>query len=176
MAKNTIIMNRFERLLHRLSLNKIEPNIFLGGAGAGGVGAEARLFGGLVAAQATMAAQKTELEFPIHSLHAYFLRPGRPERDIEFRVSHDKQGRNFAVRTVRAWQGEKQIFQLQASFQRTETGVHHQQPMPNAPPPQTCLIETSYAVVVIGRTCPSTFEWQRKLPQTARCHPNSKCG
>ena len=128
-------MNRFDRLLNRLNLQQAQPNVYLGGAGQGGVGGEARLFGGLVAAQATMAAQMTETNFPIHSLHAYFLRPGQPEHDIQYHVSHDKQGRNFAVRTVKAWQNNNLIFQLQASLQRPEPGVEHQQSMPQAPQP-----------------------------------------
>jgi len=109
--------------------------MFIGGAGEGGVTENARLFGGLVAAQATMAAVQTVGEFPLHSLHAYFLRPGRAERDIEFHVSHSKQGRNFAVRTVLAEQQGELIFQMQASFQRPAQGVHHQPDMPPVPPP-----------------------------------------
>ena len=80
-------MNRFNRLLHRLSLEEQSPSVFVGGAGEGGVGGEARLFGGLVAAQAVMAAQYTVDDFPMHSFHAYFLRPGRAEEDIVFNVA-----------------------------------------------------------------------------------------
>ncbi|MEM9622246.1 MAG: acyl-CoA thioesterase domain-containing protein [Pseudomonadota bacterium] len=137
-------LTRFERLLKRLALQpaalgeqSAEHSIFVGGAGEGGVGAQARLFGGLVAAQATMAAQLSETEFPLHSLHAYFLQPGRPEQDIEYHCLASKQGRNFAVRRVEAWQNGALIFQLQASFHRPEAGVHHQQPMPGAPPPES---------------------------------------
>jgi len=95
----------------------------------------ARLFGGLVAAQATMAALQTVDEFPLHSLHAYFLRPGRAEADINFHVDRSKQGRNFAVRSVSAEQNGELIFQMLASFQRPAQGVHHQPPMPSVPPP-----------------------------------------
>ena len=62
-------MNRFQRLLKRLELDQPEPDLFSGGAGEGGVGAEARLFGGLVAAQAAVAAMRTVEAFPLHSLH-----------------------------------------------------------------------------------------------------------
>ncbi len=136
--------NRFQRLLQRLDLQAVQDpaaaadvSIFSGGAGEGGVGAQDRLFGGLVAAQASMAAQLTVDEFPMHSLHAYFLRPGRPERDIYYHVRNSKQGRNFAVRQVEAWQNRELIFQLQASFHRPESGVAHQQQMPDAPQPET---------------------------------------
>ena len=128
-------MNLFERLLRRLQLKQLEPNLFVGGAGEGGVTENARLFGGLVAAQAAMAAVNTVDTFPLHSLHAYFLRPGRPDADIAFHVSSGKDGRNFAVRNVAAVQNDELIFQLQSSFQRPAAGVHHQPSMPEVPPP-----------------------------------------
>ena len=106
-------MNLLERLLKRLSLKETQPNVYLGGAGEGGVTANERLFGGLVAAQATMAAQRS-VPGPqvLHSLHSYFLRPGRAATDIVFRVDVSKEGRNFSVRHVEAWQQEQLIYQL----------------------------------------------------------------
>lgn len=130
-------MNRLERLLQRLDLEKAEDGLYLGGAGAGGIGSEARLFGGLVAAQACMAAQRSVSGPAIHSLHAYFLRPGRAHAPIEYRVIRTKDGRNFQAREVSAWQHGERIFQLQASFQVPEDGVIHQDPMPAAPEPET---------------------------------------
>ena len=125
-----------ERLIQRLQLNPGDTDVYLGGAGSGGVTANERLFGGLVAAQATMAAMRTVEEFPIHSLHSYFLRPGRPDADIEFHVTRSKEGRNFAVRNVAAWQSGSLIFQLQASFQRSAEGLHHQPSAPKVPTPE----------------------------------------
>ncbi len=129
-------MNLYDRLLRRLQLTEQQPDLYLGGAGEGGVTENARLFGGLVAAQATVAALNTVQAFPLHSLHAYFLRPGRPDADIEFHVSAAKDGRNFAVRNVAAIQREELIFQLQASFQRPVSGVLHQPSMPDVPAPE----------------------------------------
>ena len=110
--------------------------MFVGGAGEGAIGGEARLFGGLVAAQAAMAAQNTVDDFPMHSLHALFLRPGRAERDIAYRVTPLKDGRNFRSRRVEAWQKGDCIFILVASFHRPENGVEHRPTMPDAPPPE----------------------------------------
>ncbi|MEM7098834.1 MAG: acyl-CoA thioesterase domain-containing protein [Pseudomonadota bacterium] len=129
-------MNRFERLLTRLDLKSPGPGVFLGGAGAGGIGGEARLFGGLVAAQAAMAAQLACPEFPMHSLHAYFLRPGRAEKDIEFHVRITKQGRNFHNCLVDALQSDEPIFQLIASFHRLHDGVQHQDEAPETSAPE----------------------------------------
>jgi len=132
---NTTRSDLLQRLLRRLNLQAADADVFIGGAGEGGVTENARLFGGLVAAQATMAALRTVQEFALHSLHAYFLRPGRPDADIEFRVSSGKDGRNFAVRNVAAVQHAELIFQLQCSFQRTAAGADHQPRMPEVPAP-----------------------------------------
>lgn len=130
-------MSRLDRLLRRLTLTEVEPDAFQGGAGEGGIGSESRLFGGLVAAQAFVAAQNTVPDFPVHSLHAYFLRPGRASSDIEYRVARTKEGRNFQAREVSAWQNGERIFQLVASFKRARNGVEHQDPMPHAADPGT---------------------------------------
>ncbi|MCH1549980.1 MAG: acyl-CoA thioesterase II [Pseudomonadales bacterium] len=127
-------MTLLERLIHRLDLKACGPDQYIGGAGAGGVTENARLFGGLVAAQATMAALRTVDGFTIHSLHAYFLAPGRPDENIVFTVSRAKQGRNFAARNVTAEQNGHTIFQLQASFQRPVEGVDHQSTPADVPP------------------------------------------
>ena len=124
-----------ERLLERLSLTADGPDRFRGGAGAGGVTVENRLFGGLVAAQAAVAAARTVRDVPIHSLHAYFLGPGRPDRDMRFEVRRIKEGRNFQARCVEVWQQDRIIFHLQASFTRPVPGVGHQAPVPEAPGP-----------------------------------------
>lgn len=126
--------NRLERLLNRLALEEARADVFLGGSGAGGVTENERLFGGLVAAQATMAALRSvDTTLRLHSLHSYFLLPGRPAQDIEFHVTRSKEGRNFRVRQVDAWQQDKRIFMLQASFQRPEEGVARGPAMPAVP-------------------------------------------
>jgi len=129
-------MSLLQRLLRRLTLDRLGEDIYSGGSGDGGVTKNSRLFGGLVAAQATMAAQLTVAEFPLHSLHAYFLRPGRPNLDIVYEVARVKEGKNFVVRNVSARQNDEIIFQLQASFQRLERGVDHQDPTPEMVDPE----------------------------------------
>jgi acyl-CoA thioesterase-2 len=95
-----------------------------------------RLFGGQVIAQALMAAARTvEGRLP-HSLHAYFLTTGKPEVPVEFEVQRVREGRAFATRRVLALQGGEPILNLASSFQREEPGDEHQQPMPEAPPPE----------------------------------------
>ena len=132
-------MTLLERLIKRLDLRTDGPDRFLGGSGEGGVTNDARLFGGLVAAQAAMAAMKTvESPLKLHSLHCYFLRPGRAEEDIVFLVSRTKEGKNFQVRSVLAQQGNDTIFQLQASFQSPEEGPYHTTSAPQVALPEQC--------------------------------------
>ena len=91
-----------DRLIRRLDVQAWGDDRYRGGSGVGGVTAADRLFGGLVVAQATVAALRhvavTSREFALHSLHSYFLRPGRAEQDIELRVQTTKAGRRFQAR------------------------------------------------------------------------------
>lgn len=123
------------KLIRRLDLAPTSPTTFLGGAGERGAGAAKRLFGGLVAAQATVAATRTvtDAEMTLHSLHSYFLRPGRPATDIAYEVSVIKAGRNFHARQVVASQGDDVIFSMQASFTRRTGDVGHARVMPDVP-------------------------------------------
>jgi acyl-CoA thioesterase-2 len=82
------------------------------------------VFGGQVAGQALIAAGRTidEPDRHVHSLHAYFLRPGDPKRPILYEVDRIRDGRSFSTRRVVAVQHGRAIFNLQASFHDEETG------------------------------------------------------
>ncbi len=58
----------------------------------------------------------------MHSLHAYFLRPGDPDHPIVYEVDRIRDGRSFTTRRVVAVQHGKAIFHLSASFQVVEEG------------------------------------------------------
>jgi acyl-CoA thioesterase-2 len=89
-----------------------------------------RVFGGQVAAQAVRAAQLTvPADRPIHSLHAYFIRPGRPGEPIDMLVERPRDGKSFTSRRVKAVQFDEVIFDMIASFHRTETGPEYQIPI-----------------------------------------------
>jgi acyl-CoA thioesterase-2 len=122
-----------ERLLSSLDLEALDRDLFLGDPGPG----HGRLFGGMVAAQSVMAAGRTvDPDRPLHSLHAYFLRPGGHDAPIRLTVDRIRDGRTFATRRVVAHQGGEAIFNLSASFARPEEGIAHQDPMPEAPDPE----------------------------------------
>jgi acyl-CoA thioesterase II len=98
--------------------------------------AHQRVFGGQVAGQALVAAGRTVVsDRPVHSLHAYFLRPGDPSTPIVYRVDHSRDGQSFTTRRVVATQRGEQIFVMSASFQVAEAGLDHQVAMPAVPDP-----------------------------------------
>ncbi len=101
-----------DRLVARLDLDEVGTDEFVGGGGPGGVGAPGRLFGGLVAAQAFVAAARTTDVGPIHSLHLYFLRPGQVSVPIRYEVERIKQGRNFHAREIRSPVSRSSIMML----------------------------------------------------------------
>jgi acyl-CoA thioesterase-2 len=116
-------------LIRLLDLEKIEENIFRGRSPDV---ERQRVFGGQVAGQALVAAARTvDDRFHVHSLHAYFLRPGDPAVPILYEVDRIRDGRSFITRRVVAIQHGKAIFNLAASFHRPEGGLDHQMPMPN---------------------------------------------
>src|SRR5213082_1295157 len=122
-----------DRLLELLDLEQIEVNIFRGRSPEERV---QRVFGGQVAGQALVAAGRTvPLDRPVHSLHAYFLRPGDPSIPIVYEVDRIRDGKGFTTRRVVAVQHGKAIFNLSASFQLPESGLEHQRPMPEVPGP-----------------------------------------
>ena len=117
-----------------LTLERIEDDLFRSVV----VSKEpAGLFGGQVAGQALVAAGRTvPPDRLVHSLHAYFIRPGDPAVPIVYTVDRVRDGRSFATRRVTAIQHGKVIFTLSASFHHPEPGLEHAEPMPKVPPPE----------------------------------------
>jgi acyl-CoA thioesterase-2 len=120
-------------LVDLLDVEQLDTDLYRGSRQPGGVG---RVFGGQVIAQALQAAQRsTDAPKVAHSLHAYFMRPGDEDHPIIYRVVRDFEGRSFATRRVIATQGGQPILSLTASLQVPEDGLHHQDTMPDVPPP-----------------------------------------
>lgn len=117
-----------------------------------------RVFGGQVLGQALRAAQYSVQERAIHSIHAYFLRPGDHKLPIDYNVERTRDGGSFSARRVVASQRGIPIFTLAASFQKHEPGLEHQQPMPAVPAPErltavhgTALDESVLAPIKVRR-------------------------
>jgi acyl-CoA thioesterase-2 len=127
-----------EDLVDLLDLEAIEVNIFRGAQPREENPLLQRVFGGQVAGQALVAASRTvEPERRVHSLHAYFLRPGDMKIPILYEVDRIRDGRSFTTRRVVAIQHGRAIFNLQASFMVEEAGYEHQAAMPDVPPAES---------------------------------------
>ena len=120
-------------LIDLLNVEAIEVNIFRGRSPDE---KRQRVFGGQVAGQALVSAARTidEQVRGIHSLHAYFVRPGDPNVPILYEVDRLRDGKSFSTRRVIAIQHGKVIFNLQASFHADEPGLDYQLAMPSGVP------------------------------------------
>ena len=79
-------------LVELLDLERIEVDIFRGRSPDENL---QRVFGGQVAGQALVAAGRTvPPDRAVHSLHAYFIRPGDPDLPIVYTVDRIRDGRS----------------------------------------------------------------------------------
>ena len=143
------LQDPLQKLIDLLALERIEENLFRGPSQDLGWGT---VFGGQVLGQAlSAAAQPVPSDRLVHSLHAYFLRPGAVDRPIVYDVDRIRDGTSFTTRRVVAIQNGRPIFNLAASFQEAEEGFEHQDAMPDAPPPEALLSEQDLARVIADR-------------------------
>jgi acyl-CoA thioesterase-2 len=126
-----------DRLVRLLDLEQLEVNLF---RGVSPPESPTRVFGGQVAGQALVAAVRTVPDDRgVHSLHAYFIRPGDPRVPIVYETERVRDGRSFTTRRVLAIQHGEAIFALSASFQVAEEGLEHSEPAPSDVPGPTSL-------------------------------------
>jgi acyl-CoA thioesterase-2 len=117
-----------------MALEQVDRDIFTGWCHSG---APLRAYGGQIAAQSLIAAGRTidDPDRHVHSLHGYFLRPGRTKDSIAYLVERPRDGRSFSTRIVRAVQQGETIFMMTASFSHSDEGPEHQFTMPDLPGP-----------------------------------------
>jgi acyl-CoA thioesterase-2 len=121
-----------DSLVGLLDLEQLEVNLF---RGVSPPERNTRVFGGQVAGQALVAAGRTVPDDRlVHSLHAYFIRPGDPSVPIVYEAERVRDGRSFTTRRVLAIQHGEAIFSLSASFQLPQRGLEHSEPMPDDVP------------------------------------------
>jgi acyl-CoA thioesterase-2 len=120
-----------------------------------------RVFGGQVLAQALTAASRTVVVSRVlHSLHGYFLRPGRTDIPIVYDVETVRDGGSFSSRRVVARQGGQIIFYLSSSFHEIESGFEHEDPWPEGVPgPDECPGLSEVLSKISGR---SAAMWERE--------------
>ena len=145
-----------DRLIDLLDLEQIEVNIFRGRSPEERV---QRVFGGQVAGQALVAAGRTvPPDRPVHSLQAYFIRPGDPAVPIVYLVDRVRDGRSFTTRRVSAVQHGETIFTLSASFHQPEPGPEYADPMPDVPPPEAVERNSDRLARLLGQAPPQVRE------------------
>jgi len=121
-----------QEIVDILNVERIEENLYRGRNHN-----TEHVFGGQVLAQAIAAAYRTvDPQQELHSLHAYFLRPGDWKVPILYEVDRIRDGRSFGTRRVVAIQHGRAIFNLASSWQKREPGLEHAEPMPDVPPPE----------------------------------------
>jgi acyl-CoA thioesterase-2 len=120
-----------QRFISMLELEQLDRDLFRAWNPQAPAGRRAlTLFGGQVAAHALRAATFTvNPEHHPHSLHGYFLRPGKDNAHTILRVDRLRDGRSFSTRTVVAMQDGEAIFTLTASFHRDESGGEYSTPI-----------------------------------------------
>lgn len=123
-----------DALVALLALERIEVNLFRGQSQDLGWGT---VYGGQVLGQALSAALQTvPPDRAVHSMHAYFQRPGDVRRPVIYEVDRIRDGGSFTTRRVVALQNGEAIFNMAASFQIAEPGFEHQAAMPDVPGPE----------------------------------------
>ena len=128
-----------DKLLKFLEVERIDKYLFIGNSPK----RPRRVFGGQVLAQALNAAIRTvELPRLAHSMHAYFLRPGNPAKQIVYEVDPIRDGKSFTTRRVVAKQDGVAIFNTSVSFHVEEQGLSHQFEPPEVTPPEE--LESDY--------------------------------
>ena len=106
-------------------------------------GAQGRIFGGQVAAQAMRSATLVSPDNrDIHSYSCIFLRPGNPELDVRYVVSELRNGKSLSTYRVDAYQdqeiGESLILTSSSSFHIYEESPSFHDEMPTVIPAEEC--------------------------------------
>jgi len=151
------------KLVAILDLEPLEVNLFRGKTPRQ---SWQRVYGGLVLAQALMAAVRTvDADRHAHSMHGYFLLGGDPGHPIVYDVERVRDGSSFTTRRVKAIQHGRPIFVLSVSFHKAEGGYDHQAAMPEVPPPEALPSEHDLQAS-LGAHVPENVRtyWERERP------------
>ena len=127
---------------------------------------------------------RTNSEWPLHSIHAYFLRPGLSRGDgarpILYQVTRLRDGSSFETRAVTARQNGEAIFTAQMSFHKLEAdrsggAVGHAVRPPAVPPPEECASlrvgATAFPIEVRATQRPGAPAWPARRSAWFKCPP-----
>jgi acyl-CoA thioesterase-2 len=156
-------------LLDILTLEKKDTHHFVGQNYKTAWG---RVFGGQVLGQSLHAAYQTVPEDrKVHSMHGYFILGGSIDVPIKYEVDIIRDGGSFTTRRVVAFQNEKAIFNMSASFQLKQEGVDHQISMPNVLPPEE-LMNSHKQIEQFKAVIPDTYKrYKAFLPKIFEFKP-----
>lgn len=148
-------MESIQKLIGLITLEKVGKSTFMGQNYKAPWG---RVFGGQVLAQSLHAAYQTVPKDRFaHSMHAYFILGGNLDEPIRYEVDEIRNGGSFTTRRVVAFQKNKAIFNMSASFQIAQKGVDHQIVMPKLTAPEK--LQTGLEQIeVIKKLHPKAYE------------------
>ena len=130
-----------DKLIQFLEVEQMDRYLFIGKSPR----QPPRIFGGQVLAQSLSAANRTVEEDRLaHSMHAYFMRPGNPEKQIVYEVQPLRDGKSFTTRLVIAKQDGEPIFNTTISYQVAEEGLQHQIEAPQVTAPEELESDHTY--------------------------------
>lgn len=69
-------------------------------------------------------------------MHAYFLEVGRDDEMVDLQVTDSRAGRSSCWRSVDLVQAGRTLLSAELMFSKNRKGPHHQDPMPEVPPPR----------------------------------------
>lgn len=130
-----------DKLIQFLEVEQVDKYLFIGKSPK----MPPRIFGGQVLAQSLSAANRTVDDDRLaHSMHAYFMRPGNPQKQIVYEVQPLRDGRSFTTRLVIAKQDGEPIFNTTISYQVAESGLEHQMAPLEVTPPEELESDHEY--------------------------------
>jgi acyl-CoA thioesterase-2 len=142
------VVSDLDKLLKFLEVEQIDKYLFIGNSPK----RPSRIFGGQVLAQSLNAAVRTvDSQRIAHSMHAYFLRPGNPSKQIVYEVDPIRDGKSFTTRRVVAKQDGVAIFNTSVSFQTEEPGLSHQFERPQVTAPEELESDHDYWTKLAGK-------------------------
>ena len=162
-----------EDLIALLDLERIEENLF---RGVQPDEDRQRVFGGQVAGQALVAASRTvdEPDRHVHSLHAYFLRPGDPTVPIIYEVDRIRDGRASppAGSSPSSTAGRSSTCRRASTI--AEPGLDYGMPAPIDVPPPDTLPDYRTRLAVHRDRIGDWYDRPRPIDTALRAHPTRR--
>ena len=135
----------------------------------------ARVFGGQLLAQGLRAAAVTvpSPELAPATLHAQFIRAGRADEEMRYRVERVHDGGSTAWRSVAASQDGRVVCRLEASFCRPSDGAEFQAGSPPPVPPAEPPVPGPPAYELTWSALPQVVDLRRVIRPAVDAAPRS---